>query len=426
MVNDIKQNYSMKLGEGGEAFFVIETFDTVPENLQTSPIVSPAISPQGSAEDTTPSPTLQEPDFLDLAINSSDVDKDRQIHDVSRLMRNDRRAQRHLSMATNKLFLATFRLTGLGKSIDQDHNKVTETKHSSSQILPPQFKRSASEEVLPAAARSQNAAHGGQTQETHINSLQSPILPSFCISLPHEQPKSPPPVSTNEAISRAISLSRRLLGSNIQTFITGDGDLKLDMTGHKKNEDEALRAEAIARKIFAEELEGDYDVGALIGVDEQGDLWIFRSEEAKEAAARKLRLHGFPPEALSDDAVSDPGYQSDEEAALENPRARSIHFRTQSDASPAGLPTLSKTSLIPVSGNTDQERTFAKTLRLTSAQLKALKLKPGANSMSFSVNRATCQGCIYYWSFNVPIVISDIDGTITKWVFLKNTPIHLS
>merc|ERR1712093_751946 len=50
----------------------------------------------------------------------------------------------------------------------------------------------------------------------------------------------------------------------------------------------------------------------------------------------------------------------------------------------------------------------------TSDQLKALNLKPGPNAMSFTVNRATCQAYMYLWRHDVPIVISDIDGTITK------------
>lgn len=44
-VNGSKQEYSMKLGEGGEAFFVFETTETIPESMQTSPLVSPASSP---------------------------------------------------------------------------------------------------------------------------------------------------------------------------------------------------------------------------------------------------------------------------------------------------------------------------------------------------------------------------------------------
>ncbi|KAK5264826.1 lipin Ned1, partial [Exophiala xenobiotica] len=55
-VNGSKQNYAMKLGDGGEAFFVFETSSDIPEGLQTSPLISPASSPPISAEGRPPSP----------------------------------------------------------------------------------------------------------------------------------------------------------------------------------------------------------------------------------------------------------------------------------------------------------------------------------------------------------------------------------
>jgi len=64
-VNGVKQNYSMKLGEGGEAFFVFETTDTIPQSLQTSPLVSPVSSPTLGPHKTNSS-GLQEPETLDL------------------------------------------------------------------------------------------------------------------------------------------------------------------------------------------------------------------------------------------------------------------------------------------------------------------------------------------------------------------------
>jgi len=174
--------------------------------------------------------------------------------------------------------------------------------------------------------------------------------------------------------------------------------LMLDMTGYKSSEEEALRAEVVARKILAEELEGNYDIGALIGADDQGNLWIYSSEEAKEAAARKIGLRSFAPRPVMKDAASDPGYQSDDE---------------KSDATHTGLET-PHTATVEQPSSGDPNRNYAKTLRLTDDQLKALNLRPGANTMSFSVNRATCQAYMYYWKFDIPIVISDIDGTITK------------
>ncbi|KAI9143169.1 Lipin/Ned1/Smp2-domain-containing protein [Paraphysoderma sedebokerense] len=66
-----------------------------------------------------------------------------------------------------------------------------------------------------------------------------------------------------------------------------------------------------------------------------------------------------------------------------------------------------------------QERNYAKTLRLTSDQLKKLNLQPGMNSITFSVvsniqGRASCTARVFLWDEDAEVVISDIDGTITK------------
>jgi len=67
-VNGVKQEYAMKLGEGGEAFFVFETADTIPQSLQTSPLVSPVSSPPLSAQGQRHGSTvsLHEVESLDL------------------------------------------------------------------------------------------------------------------------------------------------------------------------------------------------------------------------------------------------------------------------------------------------------------------------------------------------------------------------
>ncbi|TFK55615.1 LNS2-domain-containing protein [Heliocybe sulcata] len=60
---------------------------------------------------------------------------------------------------------------------------------------------------------------------------------------------------------------------------------------------------------------------------------------------------------------------------------------------------------------------YAKTLRLTSDQLKGLELKPGANTITFSLSatgQAACTAKIFVWDYTDLVVISDIDGTITK------------
>ena len=202
-----------------------------------------------------------------------------------------------------------------------------------------------------------------------------------------------------------MALSNRLSVANIHSQVTDTGDLMLDMTGYKSSEDDALRAEVIARKILSEKLEGNFDIGALIGADENGNLWIYSSEEAKEAASQRAALVGI------NDAASDHGYHSEAESDIRTPMV-TAHHRSVSDASAVfGLETPPKT---PPESAGDPNRNYAKTLRLTSDQLKAIGLKSGPNPMAFTVNRTTCQANIYLWRYDVPIVISDIDGTITK------------
>ncbi|XP_029039680.1 phosphatidate phosphatase LPIN3 isoform X2 [Osmia bicornis bicornis] len=62
---------------------------------------------------------------------------------------------------------------------------------------------------------------------------------------------------------------------------------------------------------------------------------------------------------------------------------------------------------------------YRKTLRLSSTQIASLNLKDGANEVVFSVTTAyqgttRCKCHIYKWRWDDKIVISDIDGTITK------------
>lgn len=57
---------------------------------------------------------------------------------------------------------------------------------------------------------------------------------------------------------------------------------------------------------------------------------------------------------------------------------------------------------------------YKKTLRLTSEQLKSLKLKNGPNDVVFSVTTqyqgtCRCEGTIYLWNWDDKVIISDID-----------------
>lgn len=74
---------------------------------------------------------------------------------------------------------------------------------------------------------------------------------------------------------------------------------------------------------------------------------------------------------------------------------------------------------------TDEEDVFVKTLVPTSEMIESLQLDWGKNTVTFSVN-SLLQGVqeisasIYLWKPDTKIVISDVDGTITKSDILGN------
>ncbi|CAG7997218.1 unnamed protein product [Penicillium olsonii] len=386
-VNGVQQQYAMKLGEGGEAFFVFETTDEIPASLQTSPLVSPAASPRPQSEPDLP-PSLQEPDFFDLDKGNDALSEGAKTPPAMAIKQTKMRANTDLGT-----------ITPLSQSPDESN--LSHSRNTSLGSKPP-LDHSLSDNVIPLTSprHSLPGQPGKNDDETSGAEARA------------DRPRSPPPMSPEEAVSRAQALSKKLSGSNIPSHVTETGDLMLDMTGYKSNDEDALRAEVVARKILAEELEGSYDIGALIGADEHGNLWIYSSEESKELADRRATLNSMRPNTvLSDDAISDPGYHSDGDHPVSEPSLASRHHRTKSDVQP-GFPTPPHS---PLHDSFEVEtRNYAKTLRLTSDQLKALQLKPGANTMSFSVNRAICTANMYLWNGNTPIVISDIDGTITK------------
>lgn len=402
-VNNVRQDFPMKLGEGGEAFFVFETSSSVPEALQTSPLVSPASSPNVKPTHQSSGPDLlSEPDAFDL-------DPDTTSRPSSAAPRRE-----HSKSLVSTPFSPVHHshLAHLAASFD-DHADKPASEDWSAQAAPPsRLERAATDDAIPAAKSAINDAFLAATPSA---ALEAPLAASSLRATPTtDRSASPPPLGSEDAMTRAINLSKRLWGSNIPSQVTDKGDIMLDMTGYKSSEDEALRAEVVARKILSEELEGNYDIGSLIGADEKGNLWIYSSEEAKDKANLKATrgLGALQPAAYSStDALSDPGYHSDDSRSEISATYSNSHTRRDSDSA-VGMSSSSHSPNAQAAG--DPNRNYAKTLRLTSDQLHALDLKPGPNNMSFSVNRATCTASIFRWRYDVPIVISDIDGTITK------------
>ncbi|KAL1590833.1 hypothetical protein WHR41_00468 [Cladosporium halotolerans] len=412
-INGEKQDFPMKLGEGGEAFFVFETKESIPEALQTSPLVSPAASPelQPSAPNA---PSLQEPDSFALeGSGQGNLEDGVGLKNQSDGQELTRSTTEGLTLPTISKARSEGDIPPLAGAGDQSSRRPLSGEITKTNQAPPapRLDRTATDGDLPSA----KAAIAQSLDNSELLPPVTAPRPSSSTRAPTDRSASPPPWSKDEAVSRAINLSKKLWTSNIATQVTDSGDLMLDMTGYKSDTSEALQAEGIARKLLSEELEGPYDIGALIGADEKGNLWIYSSEEAKHAASKKAAADGLGALQAgfqSSDALSDPGYHSDDARSDTTAEFVGTHFRRDSDSA-VGMAS-QPSSPGPATTAGDPNRNYAKTLRLTSDQLKAMNLKSGGNPMSFSVNRATCSATLWYWKHDVPIVISDIDGTITK------------
>lgn len=412
-INGEKQDFPMKLGEGGEAFFVFETKESIPEALQTSPLVSPAASPelQPSAPNA---PSLQEPDSFALeGSGQGNLEDGVGLKNQSGGQELTRSTTEGLTLPTISKARSEGDIPPLAGAGEQASRRPLSGEFAKTNQAPPapRLDRTATDGDLPSA----KAAIAQSLDNSELLPPVTAPRPSSSTRAPTDRSASPPPWSKDEAVSRAINLSKKLWTSNIATQVTDSGDLMLDMTGYKSDTSEALQAEGIARKLLSEELEGPYDIGALIGADEKGNLWIYSSEEAKHAASKKAAADGLGALQAgfqSSDALSDPGYHSDDARSDTTAEFVGTHFRRDSDSA-VGMAS-QPSSPGPATTAGDPNRNYAKTLRLTSDQLKAMNLKSGGNPMSFSVNRATCSATLWYWKHDVPIVISDIDGTITK------------
>ncbi|XP_061478740.1 phosphatidate phosphatase LPIN1 isoform X3 [Rhineura floridana] len=126
--------------------------------------------------------------------------------------------------------------------------------------------------------------------------------------------------------------------------------------------------------------------------------WRGRNSSIKEEAKPVQGLSG-KEELTVADRIKDESSSSDED-----PRAPNQAFA--SSTNPSHLPILSGVG-------------YKKTLRLSSEQLKSLNLKNGPNDVIFSVTTqyqgtCRCEGIIYLWNWDDKVIISDIDGTITR------------
>lgn len=327
----------MKVGDGGEVFFVFETDADVPEELLTSPVISPSSSPSWGQEEGGDG----EPEYLALNDQSSGVP--------------------FRSPSADHLH---------GMGFDDD----TEVGRQRASTAAP--------EPVPGSLRHPATISEGISSDSFSSETDGSMPTSTEATEPtepldieqhlHRAATSPAP-STEEIWEKARALSKKLTSENIQSKISDNGDIILDMTGYKYDHEDVSRSEELVKKILAEELGEDRDLSHILVEDEEGNLVIQSAGDNHHH-----EHHMSSPESLAH--------------------------------SPPPLPS----SNLPSQASDNKH--YAKTIRLTSDQLKSLDLKQGRNEVTFAVNngKTACSAQLYFWKSDIPVVISDIDGTITK------------
>uniref|UniRef100_A0A8C9QCR6 phosphatidate phosphatase n=1 Tax=Spermophilus dauricus TaxID=99837 RepID=A0A8C9QCR6_SPEDA len=141
-----------------------------------------------------------------------------------------------------------------------------------------------------------------------------------------------------------------------------------------------------------------------------GRWWFWRK---RESMTKQL------PEAKEGKSEVPPA--SDLPSSTEEPAsARPAEDDTSSDEGSQELEESIKVDPIPTETMSHSSTTsYKKSLRLSSDQIAKLKLHDGPNDIVFSITTqyqgtCRCAGTIYLWNWNDKIIISDIDGTITK------------
>ncbi|ODV89513.1 hypothetical protein CANCADRAFT_12477, partial [Tortispora caseinolytica NRRL Y-17796] len=215
--------------------------------------------------------------------------------------------------------------------------------------------------------------------------------------------------SSDDAASNftsADTLSEKFAKSELPVIITDSGDIILDAQGYKFDDGYADETEAQMRQILSDVLRSasESEINELISSNAPlHSSWT--DENASETNESNSYLSANGAEAYPPTDSSTPATMEFDTASLPTTSTSTVDLNSEGTASATASATAAS-----------EEKYYVKTLRLTSDQLKSLDLKPGRNDCTFSVNKgkATCQARIFYWSGAEKVVISDIDGTITK------------
>lgn len=233
------------------------------------------------------------------------------------------------------------------------------------------------------------------------------------LKIPASSAGSSSPLGSMSPIERAKSISMKL---NIPSRVEANGDIFLDMHGYKSDKQDIYDTDVLVKQLLQEEFGDDVDVKSMMNKDLEGNITILNADTS---FSDSLTPSSPPSVGSSVNNIS----SSDKDATTPPPPTEKpssndvISIGEESD-----LPKPSSSSSLDLTANDRQNNQLDtnpvhfKTLRLSSEQLKCLSLNHGENDITYSVNDGksviTCK--LFLWKRSTPIVISDIDGTITR------------
>ncbi|KAJ8086959.1 lipin Ned1 [Marasmius tenuissimus] len=140
--------------------------------------------------------------------------------------------------------------------------------------------------------------------------------------------------------------------------------------------------------------------------------WWSRSKKDEDLLTKPAALTS-PQRPELKEAYSAPPFTDLNAISKAQPRLQPTESAPALPSTPVQKPTTPEPTVIV----TTTPKKYVKTLRLSSDQLKSLNLKPGPNTITFSLSMTGAVACtarIFVWDSTDQVVISDIDGTITK------------
>ena len=147
------------------------------------------------------------------------------------------------------------------------------------------------------------------------------------------------------------------------------------------------------------------DIGEGFFMMDESDQDCLSSDEGSIDLTLDAKSDGYqsPLEEDITSIKSDPGIKDEDEEFKFKPKI-TRHLSRANSQTPDMMPIQSVSA------------TYSpKSLRMTSEQLLSLNLNKGKNDLIYIINgEEKCIANIYFWDEDVTVVISDIDGTITK------------